>query len=80
LHSLEEKSDGIAVSELWNIVYFAPIPTLCRYASSKHAYLDDRIQIVSRPTNRVLVLLGEGGNDRGSNDCVGIVRVTPNLP
>jgi hypothetical protein len=49
------------------------------FASIALAYLSDANQIVSFPTNRVLVLLEDGGTDRDYDDYVGILEanVTP---
>lgn len=44
------------------------------YASIALAYLSDANQIVSTPTNRVLVLLEDGGTDRDYDDYVGILE------
>ncbi|MGB5133154.1 MAG: hypothetical protein WBO00_11090, partial [Steroidobacteraceae bacterium] len=38
------------------------------YASIAYAYLDDNNQIVSDPTNRILVLLEDGSGDHGGGD------------
>jgi len=47
------------------------------YASLAFAYLDDNYQIVADPTNRILVLLEDGGTDRDYDDYVGILVATP---
>jgi hypothetical protein len=44
------------------------------FASIALAYLNDSNQIVSDPTNRVLVLLEDGGADRDYDDYVGILE------
>jgi hypothetical protein len=44
------------------------------YASIAYAYLNDSYQIVSGPTNRILVLLEDGGDDRDYDDYVGIIE------
>ena len=44
------------------------------FASIALAYLDGANQVVSGPTNRVLVLLEDGGTDRDYDDYVGIVE------
>jgi hypothetical protein len=44
------------------------------YASIALAYLSDTYQIVNEPTNRILVLLEDGGNDRDYDDYVGILE------
>jgi hypothetical protein len=44
------------------------------FASIALAYLDGANQIVSGPTNRVLVLLEDGGTDRDYDDYVGILE------
>ena len=50
-------------------------------ASLAFAYLDDTYQIVSGPTNRILVLLEDGsGNDRDYDDYVGILDGPPVEP
>jgi hypothetical protein len=46
------------------------------YASIALAYLDADFQIVPGPTNRILVLLEDGGVDRDYDDYVGILKVT----
>lgn len=43
------------------------------YASIAYAYLNESYQIVSGPTDRILVLLEDGGNDRDYDDYVGIL-------
>ena len=43
------------------------------FASIALAYLNDTNQIVSDPTNRILVLLEDGGTDRDYDDYVGIL-------
>ena len=45
------------------------------FASIALAYLNDTNQIVSGPTDRVLVLLEDGGTDRDYDDYVGILTV-----
>lgn len=50
------------------------------YASIALAYLDNANQIVSGPTDRVLVLLEDGGTDRDYDDYVGILEVTATPP
>lgn len=51
------------------------------YASIAYAYLDDAYQIVSQPTNRILVLLEDGnGADRDYDDYVGILEGPPVAP
>lgn len=50
------------------------------YASIALAYLDDANQIVSGPTDRVLVLLEDGGTDRDYDDYVGILTVLATAP
>lgn len=47
------------------------------YASIALAYLDDQNRIVTGPTDRILVLLEDGGNDRDYDDYVGILVATP---
>jgi hypothetical protein len=47
------------------------------YASIALAYLSDTNQIVSGPTNRILVLLEDGGKDRDYDDYVGILEASP---
>ena len=50
-------------------------------ASLAFAYLDDTYQIVSGPTNRILVLLEDGsGDDRDYDDYVGILEGPPVEP
>jgi len=44
------------------------------YASIALAYLSDTYQVVSEPTNRILVLLEDGGADRDYDDYVGILE------
>jgi hypothetical protein len=46
------------------------------YASIALAYLNDTNQIVSDPTNRILVLLEDGGADRDYDDYVGILEIS----
>ena len=46
------------------------------FASIALAYLDADHQIVRGPTNRILVLLEDGGVDRDYDDYVGILRAT----
>jgi hypothetical protein len=46
------------------------------YASIALAYLSDTYQIVSVPTNRILVLLEDGGTDRDYDDYVGILEAS----
>lgn len=50
------------------------------YASIALAYLSDTNQVVAGPTNRVLVLLEDGGTDRDYDDYVGILAVTTSPP
>jgi hypothetical protein len=50
------------------------------YASIALAYLSDSNQVVSGPTDRVLVLLEDGGTDRDYDDYVGILEVTSTPP
>ena len=50
------------------------------FASIALAYLSDSNQIVAGPTNRVLVLLEDGGTDRDYDDYVGILAVTTSPP
>ena len=50
------------------------------YASIAFAYLNDANQIVSDPTNRILVLLEDGGVDRDYDDYVGILEVSSFSP
>lgn len=50
------------------------------YASIALAYLSNANQIVGGPTDRVLVLLEDGGTDRDYDDYVGILQVTPTPP
>ena len=50
-------------------------------ASIAFAYLDDTYQIVSGPTNRILVLLEDGsGADRDYDDYIGILEGPPVEP
>jgi len=44
------------------------------------AYLNDANQIVSGPTNRILVILEDGGPDRDYDDYVGILTALPIVP
>jgi hypothetical protein len=46
------------------------------YASIALAYLSDTNQIVSGPTDRILVLLEDGGDDRDYDDYVGILEAS----
>lgn len=46
------------------------------YASIAYAYLDESYQIVSGPTDRILVLLEDGGADRDYDDYVGILEAS----
>jgi hypothetical protein len=55
------------------------VPTF-GYASIALAYLNDDYQIVNDPTNRILVLLEDGGTDRDYDDYVGIVEAAPPGP
>lgn len=50
------------------------------YASIALAYLSNSNQIVSGPTDRVLILLEDGGTDRDYDDYVGILAVTATPP
>jgi hypothetical protein len=50
------------------------------YASIALAYLNGSNQIVSGPTDRVLVLLEDGGSDRDYDDYVGILTVHATVP
>jgi len=50
------------------------------FASIALAYLNDTNQVVSGPTNRILVLLEDGGTDRDYDDYVGILAVTATPP
>ena len=47
------------------------------FASIALAYLDADYRIVRGPTNRILVLLEDGGVDRDYDDYVGILQATP---
>jgi hypothetical protein len=50
------------------------------YASIALAYLDSTNQIVNGPTDRVLVMLEDGGTDRDYDDYVGILSVATTPP
>jgi hypothetical protein len=50
------------------------------FASIALAYLNDTNQVVSGPTNRVLVLLEDGGTDGDYDDYVGILAVPTSPP
>jgi hypothetical protein len=50
------------------------------FASIALAYLSDANQIVSGPTDRVLVLLEDGGTDRDYDDYVGILEANSTPP
>ena len=80
------QNSGVSVFEFWRmspnpdvlIVVNGQSPMMMvegyGYASIALAYLDDRYQIVSYPTDRVLVLLEDGGADRDYDDYVGIIE------
>ena len=50
------------------------------FASIALAYLSDANQIVSGPTDRVLVLLEDGGTDRDYDDYIGILEANSSPP
>jgi hypothetical protein len=79
---------GISVFEFWRmtpdpdvlIVVNGQSPMMMvegyGYASIALAYLNDAYQIVSGPTDRVLVLLEDGGEDRDYDDYVGVLEAS----
>ena len=82
------QSPGLAEFEFWRvdpdpdyqIVVNGQSPMMMvpeyGFASIALAYLDADNQIVRGPTNRVLILLEDGGVDRDYDDYVGILKIT----
>jgi hypothetical protein len=83
------QGSGVAQMEFWRIDSDPDIKIVVNgqspmmmvsgygYASIALAYLSDTYQIVSVPTNRILVLLEDGGKDRDYDDYVGILEASP---
>jgi len=86
------QGSGVAQMEFWRIESNPPVRIVVNgqspmmmasgsgYASIAFAYLSDTYQIVSEPTNRILVLLEDSGGDRDYDDYVGILEVSATAP
>ncbi len=86
------QGSGVAQMEFWRTESNPPVRIVVNgqspmmmasgsgYASIALAYLNDTYQIVSEPTNRILVLLEDSGGDRDYDDYVGILEVSATAP